>query len=221
MSNKRIAQVVLAGFYILCLSLPVYFFFNERGGAGFLEGASLNALLKLFFPLLGLYAFTFVTFQILIASNIRWLRRVWPGILRFHRAEGSFALLFALLHPGFIALGYGIAKYLSFTYVAPGQVGWLLPAYVALVILLMTAGTAFLAWRGKDIPWWRKLHKLNYLVFALVWIHSWFIGTDTQSAVVRSVWLAYLVLVVISVAGKYFGVIKRRMEPLVRMTSRA
>jgi predicted ferric reductase len=209
MSSKHLGQVLLAGLYGAALLLPLYIFFNDRGGVTFFEGAGPRAVLKLFFPLLGLYAFTFVTFQVLIATNLRWLRRFWRGIVRFHRTQGSFALLFAVLHPGFILLGYGAAKYLSFRYVTSNQVWWLLPAYIALIILLLTAGTALLAWYGKDIPWWRKLHKLNYLVFALVWLHSWFIGTDTQLTTLRAVWLVYFIIVMVSVAGKYFDAIKK------------
>jgi DMSO/TMAO reductase YedYZ heme-binding membrane subunit len=209
MSNKTFGRAILIGLYTAALLLPLYVYFYQRGGASFLENAGPGLALKLLFPLIGLYAFTLVTLQVLVATNIRWLRRFWPGILRFHRAQGSFALLFAVLHPGFILLGYGAAKYLSFRYVAPDQVWWLLPGYAALIILLLTTGTALLAWRGRDIPWWRKLHRLNYAVFVLAWLHSWFIGSDTQSVLLRTVWVVYLLVVIVSVTGKYSKAIKR------------
>jgi predicted ferric reductase len=159
--------------------------------------------LQLAFPLLGLYAFTFVTWQVLLATNLYWLRRVWPQLIKFHRFQGSFALLFAVSHPLFILVGFGLIADLHFGYVAPGLRWWLLPGYTALTILLGTTGTALLAWRGMNIQWWRKLHRLNYLAFALVWLHSWFIGTDTRTSLLRVVWLTYLLLVTVSVLGKY------------------
>ena len=200
--------------YVAALLLPLYVFFHDRGGTAWLHGLTLASDFRLLFPLVGLYAFTFVTLQILITTNLRWLRKLWPRALQFHRFQGGFALLFATLHPSFILLGYGISSYLQLHYVVNPQKWWLLPAYTALSILWLTVITAFLAWRGMNIPWWRKLHRLNYLVFALVWLHSWFIGTDLHSTPLRSIWLGYLIAVIASTVGRYYpklqGILKRR-----------
>jgi len=174
-----------------------------------LRTADLGASLRLMFPLLGLYAFTFVSWQLLVATNVRWLRKLWPRVINFHRFQGGFALLFAVLHPTFILIGFGLVNYLHFRFVSPNLRWWLIPSYTALIILLGTVTTAYLAWRGMNIPWWRRLHKLNYLVFALVWLHSWFIGTDTRTPLVRWVWIAYLLLVTFSIIGKYRTQIER------------
>ena len=205
MFNKRLAQTGLIGLYLAALLMPVYLFFHDRGGTAWLHGLTLKSDFQLLFPLLGLYAFTFVTWQVLVATNLRWLRKLWPKVLQFHRFQGSFALLFAILHPFFILLGFGVISELHLSYVASSLKWWLLPAVTALTIMLATVSTAILAWRGMNIPWWRKLHRLNYLVFALVWLHSWFIGTDTRLPFLRRVWLGYLLLVVISVVGKYYS----------------
>jgi predicted ferric reductase len=204
MSNKRPVQASLLVLYLAALYLPIYVFFHDRGGTAFLHSLSYKVSLQLLFPLLGLYAFTFVAWQILIATNLRWLRKLWPRILQFHRFEGSFALLFAIMHPSFIAVGYGLASYLHYNFVAPPLRWWLVPAYAGLTIMIATVLTALLAWKGRNIPWWRKLHRLNYLVFALVWTHSWFIGSDLRTPLLRRVWLAYLLAVIISAALKYY-----------------
>src|SRR4051812_18925036 len=94
--------------------LPSYAFFHDRNGIGFLHAVHGKALLQVFFPLVGLYAFTCVTAQVLIANNLYWLSNLWPGTIRYHRAQGIFALLFAILHPLFILIGFGIATF--FTY---------------------------------------------------------------------------------------------------------
>lgn len=193
----------LLGLYIAALCLPLYIFFHDRGGTAFLHMADLRDSLRLVFPLLGLYAFTFVTWQVLIATNLRWLRKLWPRVINFHHFQGGFALIFAVLHPALILIGFGLADYLHFRFVSPNLRWWLIPSYTALTILLLTVTTASLAWHGMNIPWWRKLHRLNYLVFVLVWLHSWFIGTDTRTLLLRFVWVVYLLLVTISVIGKY------------------
>src|SRR4051812_20587173 len=160
MWNKRLAQIGLVTLYVLALCLPLYIFFHDRGGTAFLHGLNLRVEFQLIFPLVGLYAFTFVAWQVLITTNLRWLRRLWPNILNFHRFQGSFALLFAVLHPSFILIGYGLSTYLHYRFLAPSLRWWLLPAYTALIFLLFTTATALLAWRGMNIPWWRKLHRL-------------------------------------------------------------
>jgi DMSO/TMAO reductase YedYZ heme-binding membrane subunit len=196
-------RVLVLGLYALALTVPVLVFFRERHGTAFLAGRDARGVLQAMFPLLGLYAFTFVTAQVLITTNLWWLRQLWPGIIRYHRAQGIFALAFAITHPLFILIGYGTAVMLSNGFVQPDLARWLIPSYTALIVLLGTVSTALLAWSGARITWWRALHRLNYLVFALVWLHSWFIGTDTPTTTLRTVWIVYLTLVVASVIGRY------------------
>ena len=49
--------------------------------------------------------------------------------IRYHRAQGIFALLFAVLHPLFILIGFGAAKFFSYSgYVRSGaSAGWIIP----------------------------------------------------------------------------------------------
>lgn len=214
MSSNNTKRALLITFFVVAMCMPPYIFFSNRGGLSVLSGLSFNQTLKTIFPMLGMYAFTFVTMQVIIANNLRWLKKIWHKILTFHRAEGIFALMFALLHPGFILLGFGINNYLHFNYLSNSSLKpWLIPSYTALFILICTVTTAFLAWRGMNIPFWRKLHRLNYLVFALVWIHSSFIGTDTPTIFARGLWLLYLMLVVVSVAARYKLLDHLKREP--------
>lgn len=212
MSNRDLARAGLIGIYLAALYLPLHEFFNNRGGTEILQGLSAQSVLQVLFPLLGLYAFTFVTFQVLVATNLWWLRKLWPNVINFHRFQGSFALLFALLHPFFILAGFGLGSYFSYEFVSSEQKPWLVPAYIAITILLLTVGTALLAWQGRNVPYWRKLHRLNYFVFPLIWLHSWFIGTDTRTDVLRAVWIIYLIVVCLSVGGKLFMIRQARLD---------
>src|ERR1700681_3270899 len=74
----------LIGLYIAALGLPLYIFFHDRGGTAFLHTADFTGSLRLLFPVLGLYAFTLASWQVLIATNLRWLQKLWPGVINFH-----------------------------------------------------------------------------------------------------------------------------------------
>jgi DMSO/TMAO reductase YedYZ heme-binding membrane subunit len=201
MSNRAAARTALVAIYVTALTIPAYHFFSARGGIGTFRGLEPSVFLQLFFPIFGLIAFTLVTFQVLIATNLRWLTRVWPQIIVFHRAQGTFALLFAFLHPFFILAGYGVSNYIHYRFVAPGNRIYLIPAYMVLTILILTVTTAHIAWWGRNLPFWRKLHKLNYLVFPLAWLHSWFLGSDVRSSGLRYLWILYALLIGLSIYG--------------------
>lgn len=196
-------KYLLVAVFGVCLITPPYVFFNNRGGLGFLEGSNLEESLQLLFPLLGLIAFTLVTFQVLIGSNRWWLRELWPGIMSYHRMHGMFALLFAALHPLFILIGYGLITYLAFGYTSPDNKKFVLLGTMSLIIMFATTITALMAWHGRNLSWWKQLHRLNYLVFAAVWLHSWSIGSDTGVPSLRTLWIIYLLAVIISFASKY------------------
>jgi hypothetical protein len=69
MSSKTVAKIGQVALYVSAFVLPVLVFFHDRGGAGILQGLPIKGGLQVFFSLLGLYAFTLVTFQVLIATN--------------------------------------------------------------------------------------------------------------------------------------------------------
>src|SRR5487761_1852945 len=118
---KSILQVTLIGTWLGLLLIPGYIFFTNRGGVAAVLQTDPLTLSKLIFPLFGLYAFFFVWTQIMIGSNRRWLRQLYPYslLLTFHIFEGVAALIFALTHPLLILIGYGAAKFFSFGFTAP------------------------------------------------------------------------------------------------------
>ena len=190
--------------YAAALILPAIVFFGDRGGTSFLAGADPQSLVLLLIPLFGLYAFTLVTMQVLLSTNLAWLTKLWPKIIYYHRWQGTVALLIAIFHPLLILIGYGLASYLTFKFVAPSLIVWVVLAELALTTLVFTVVTAHVAWLTRKWPWWRKLHRLNYVIFAALWLHSWFVGTDTRTSLLRTVWLVYLAAVVLSIIGRYY-----------------
>lgn len=202
---KAVFRSFLPLFYLVVLVIPGYIFFTVRGGFGFLEQADFKTANLLLFPLVGLYAFTFVFFQVVFGSSMRLLIRVYPAFLSFHRRHGLFTLLFALTHPVMRILGislaavlknpaFGISHKMSFFY-------WL--GYFQLFLLLLTVIAALLRSRPWLVKYWRKIHYLNYLIFISVWLHSWFLGSDIQTTNFKWLWIFFAVAAGASVLLKY------------------
>lgn len=185
---------------VLIFLFPGYVFFSQRGGLSFLAGLDFKTLNLALFPLLGLYAFTLVWFQLMIGSSRSLLRQFFPGIITFHRRQGVFALLFALLHPLMLLLGIGPTAYFARTFVDPSLMLYVWIGYVQLALLILTAGTAML----MKQPWlqrrWKVIHYFNYIVFVLIWIHSWFLGADVQSTSLKYLWYFFALTAAVGTA---------------------
>lgn len=177
----------LAAAYLFLMLLPVYIFAYQRPGLA-MTPATL-------FPLFGLMAFSLVAMQVIIGSNMRRLRPVMgPGLLKFHRYQGMLALILSLLHPLMIVLTFGLWDAVWTKSFLPASLrGFVLFGQLALVLMIATVGSAFLAWKFQKLTTlWRVIHFANYGVFVFAWIHSWFIGSDISSTPLKWVWLFYL-----------------------------
>lgn len=174
-------KYVLVTLYGAALLLPGATFFTERGGFGFLnEGAVSSA--QVLFPLFGLYAFTLTWLQLLIGSSNPTFKKLWPNFFRFHRAQGLFTLLFALLHPLLLIVGFSFMTYWTYGFVSPSLRPLIYLGQSALALLLLTVVCALLMKRPWMRPLWKKVHYANYAVFTLAWFHGWFVGSDTQTS---------------------------------------
>lgn len=187
MRNAAAVKVVLVLAYLAALVIPAFVFFWERGGFAFLaEGAVYSA--QVLFPLFGLYAFTLTWLQLLIGSSNPTFKKLWPNFFRFHRAQGLFTLLFALLHPLLLIVGFSFATYWNYEFVSPSLRPVIYLGQTALALLLLTVVCALLMKRPWMRSLWKKVHYANYAVFTLAWLHSWFVGSDTQMGL-RWFWL--------------------------------
>ncbi|MBI3626765.1 FAD-dependent oxidoreductase [Candidatus Uhrbacteria bacterium] len=192
--------------FLVTFFIPGYFFLKQRGGnLAFLTGANFQIASQLIFPLLGLYAFFFIWAQIILGSNMAWLRKIFSKVLKFHMTEGVFAFLFAVLHPTLLLMATGLNGYLRFAYVDPRLKIFAIIGEIQLVLLFVTVGTAIF----MKHPWlrtrWRKIHLLNYGIFVLVWIHSWFLGSDVQTSNLKYLWVFYAVTAGLSVVWRLTG----------------
>lgn len=206
----RILFLALLLFLAVVLTYPGAAFFANRGGIAFLEGTDFRTASVRLFPLLGLYAFTLVFLQVLIGSSLDLVRRAFPGVFAFHRAEGITALVFAALHPVMLLVGFGPSGYFRMEYVAPSLKLYAWLGYVQLLLLLVTVLSALLMRR----PWfqrrWRTLHYANYVVFAAAWVHGWFLGSDVQQGPLRGFWFFAASVAAIAVVRRFLQAAKKR-----------
>ena len=206
-------RIALPVMYLVIFLLPGYVFFHSRGGLGFLQGLSLKEGSLLLFPLVGLYAFFFIWAQLMIGSSMALLRKVYSWTDIFHHTEGVFALLFALLHPFLLLIGIGLTSYLRKDFVDPSLVIFVWIGQIQLVLMLLTVATALL----RNVSWlrtrWRLIHRLNYVIFVLVWIHSWFLGSDVQSSNLKYVWFFFAVTAALATARRYKYLLPKRAKP--------
>jgi hypothetical protein len=156
-------------------------------------GIPLNTLLivNLIQRLAGLLAFTLIFWQIVLGAFMeKWEKYLGNWVFKFHLTQGAIAYSLIFLHP--ISL-------LFFIFIARGVID---PFYIFtdFCVLCQTkpelyytfgrisfwlVSAAILAATVRKLPWWRqnwrKFHILNYLVFFLIGVHAWFIGSDTSN----------------------------------------
>lgn len=195
MEAKQVIRYALLLAYCLAVIAPLYIFFSLRGGLSGVSLSSLKSFSSTVYPLDGLLAFTFVAMQAIIGSNMLRLRLIFKKIMNFHRYQGVLALFFIILHPLAVLITYGFTRFIDRDIVAPSLKIYILLAWLAWLIVITTISTAIMAWQLQLLAgYWRKIHVLNYAVFPLVWIHSWFVGTDVQSTPLKYLWIVYALI---------------------------
>lgn len=210
MGNGRLIFIIL--WVGLILIGPITVFRNTS-----LELALSNQTMTLNFfqRIVGLLAFSLIAWQIILGAFMdRWIQKLGPWVLKFHFMEGALIYTLVLLHPLLFVL---------FNFKLMGKLD---PFYVFTDICVLCqkpieyfytfARTAFwlitvavVAAKFRTHPslrlHWRKFHILNYVVFYLIALHSWFVGSDIQT--VPFIWFYWLAVVAISltVFYKLFG----------------
>lgn len=199
--------------YAAIFAYIVSSFFSLRGGLAFLEGADLKTANRLLFPLAGLIAYFLVWGQVMIGSNLDWVRKHLPGIETFHRRQGVFALLFALLHPTLLLWGVGFEVFMRGDFVDPALSLFVWFGRVALLLIVLTAGTALLRRTRWFRRLWRRLHYLNYVIFILVSIHSLNLGTDVRSSL-KILWGLFILSFLVSALARIWRAVRFRTRPV-------
>lgn len=192
--GKRLARYACIVLYVGILALVCVTFFSMRGGfAEVTRSGTPTDIVQRIFPFFGLLAFTLVWTQIMVGSLMPLLTRLFPSIPRYQRFEGIFALLFALTHPTLLLIGFGWSTFWHWGFISPDLYWLVILGYAGLLSTLLTVTSALLARRSWFAQHWRTIHYLNYVTFAVVWVHSWRLGADVHDAPLRWLWLGFAV----------------------------
>ena len=143
-----------------------------------LSGAATADALWTALRLLGLEAFTLVFANIVIGAYRPLFNRVLKprSVHRLHVTTGAAGFSLAVVH-AIMLLVFGLAGY-SRAFV------WVGPAVLAVLVVTITTALA----RGRLRHSWRWIHRLNYLVFAAVLIHSFALGHDFATERPLKIW---------------------------------
>ncbi len=198
LKQRRVFWFVI--WLLIILSGPVTVFLNSP-----LSSVSSNqlVLINYFQRIFGLLAFSLLFIQIMIGAHMeRWVQLVGSKAYKIHITQGLITYAVIFLHPlmqmliDFKLRGLvGVALVLL-----PGVNFYLNLGKIAFV--LITIGVIASYFRTKPFfrRNWRWFHRLNYVAFYAIALHSFSIGTDISSPPFSIVyWVA-----VISVTGSLF-----------------
>lgn len=193
-------KILIPTIFFIVFLIPGYtYFIVNSDETSLLFSSNLDSTSKAYilFRLFGLYAFTLIWSQTILGPFMNPLRRLYGAVvLKIHRVEGVFAFTFAILHPLLFYTAYlsspnnrgvlfALEDYLGKNLLIYGMLGQL-----ALFLMACTVISALLA---RYIRVWRTIHFLNYLIFILVFVHSFKIGSDVRTELLQSLYLFFAI----------------------------
>ena len=133
-------------------------------------------------------------FMVLVLAATPLARWGWPLLARYRRMLGLYAWFYATLHLLVFAqvyIGWSreilVEELAERPYVLVGFLSWLI-----LVPLGITSANRI---RRKMGRYWKKLHRLTYLVVMLGWLHVfWLSRSDLRDAVVYGLLIGFLLI---------------------------
>lgn len=209
---KRLLFVL---FWIIVYAIVIYY-----GIKGFNLSDNIMTTFS-FFRLVGLLAFTTLAFQISTGAFRSILNKIFNPIklYKFHNVTGGIAFLLALTHPILFIIANYMIKTLDFSYFIPLYITndfyrtALSFGPTALYLLFLSVGAAVLR---KKIKNWIWFHRLNFIIFILVFIHSFNVGTDlAKYAFLKAIWILLFIIVIFGLLYKIKLMIKNRKRTKV------
>jgi predicted ferric reductase len=177
--NLSLAMVVL-------IALPVIFW-----AATLTPGLPWAVYLHEMGKLLGLIGFVLLLFQYVLSSKIKWVERgIGLDVLfRMHSKVGLIAVIFITAHPALFFISEKLQGY-----EAPMSILKVLGVITLLLLLLAACAALLYGVLPVKYETWKGIHRIAYAIFALAFIHSFFIGSDLQRWPMRILWLILAIL---------------------------
>ncbi|WP_129596787.1 ferric reductase-like transmembrane domain-containing protein [Methanohalophilus profundi] len=157
----------------------------------------------------GLFAYYFIFLAILSSEYMKQMKKVFgQGFIRIHHYLARLGISLMLLHP--IAFAFEKQSISVFFPVFYPFIEFLelagRPAFY-LIIIAVAAGV----YRKHFIRKWKKIHYLNYPAFLLIFIHSWLIGTDLNSAIMQLLWVCMALVITAIFVHKHIIPLRKSM----------
>jgi hypothetical protein len=161
------------------------------------------------FSLIGLTAFVTMLTHYIAGFIYRLHDKEQTDLKQFHKVTALIVFACILLHPVLIilnlkALGFGVppASYKAFY----GQ------ALLPYILLRMVTWLSFIAFEFKENfskkSWWKYVLISNDLAMLAIVVHGFNLGTVLRLAWFRSVWIVFMLVLVLCIAQKYWQRIK-------------
>ncbi|MEN9328542.1 MAG: hypothetical protein RI947_1350 [Candidatus Parcubacteria bacterium] len=176
---KKITLYIF-GFILL---LPVFFFWWSNSGATLLNGGFGGSTIALA-RLCGLLAVYCILMQFMLMGRTAWIESLFglDKLARIHRLNGFLALVFIVLHPILITIGYASLTGRDLL----GQFLLLLTtfedvlyAFIAVLIFItIVAFSIYIVRKRLKYETWYYVHVFTYLAVLLAWGHQLKIGED-------------------------------------------
>ncbi len=177
-------RYLISSVAFLAVSYPLFVWY-ERVGSNLTPEGILPVNL---FPAFGLVAFSIMWLHIVGGALRVWLEKYF-NFERFVDISSIAVLLFIILHPLSLLIAVGIRNFgLIFEYNNPKYIWLAIIAWFILVgydVLKRFRKHAFFARH------WDTVKLISTIGFFFVFFHSFGIGTDLQSGVLRYVWIFY------------------------------
>jgi predicted ferric reductase len=177
---------VFIAFVVIFAAFPAFFWFRHTP-----TGLPWAVYLHEAGKLLALIAFVLTFFQYVLSARIKWIEK-GMGLdhqLAIHARMGALILPIVTLHPVLILLSERFQGYQS-----PLSV-WKGLGAAALLILWIAACAAMLYGRiSISYEAWKRFHRLAFLVFPIVFVHSFVLGGTLYQTPVRIFWIVLIVL---------------------------
>jgi methionine sulfoxide reductase heme-binding subunit len=128
----------------------------------------------------------------------------WSVPLRWRRALGLYAFMYALIHfLTFLGLDYGFDLGLIWADVAGKR--YIIVGAMAFIILLLLALTSTKGWKRRLKKTWIRLHRWVYVVGGLVIVHyTWSVKADTRPPLAWGAVIALLLLLRLPSIKRWF-----------------
>lgn len=196
---NKLGQSLLLLFLVFILSVPIVLLksqLNIRNSTDvlfFLQRAS------------GLYAFSLIFIAIILGSAMNIVDRFFPAdkVFSIHKIVGKSAFTLAIFHPIFLYSTYLLEHNLNYVlpFLEGSSIIYFYLGILALLLLTVSVGAALL--RFKIGIKWLYIHRINYLIFWLIFFHGLNLGVDTQTSFARSIFITYGTVVAILTIRKF------------------